>query len=408
MSNTTMPLHQKSWKSNYIAILSAETLAMAGFALSMPVVPLFLAEDMGIEDPAALKMWVGLIQSCAGVALAVFAPIWGHLGDVFSKRMMLMRAMLGGAVAISLMAFVQSPWQLLVLRTLQGCLTGTIAAATVLTAGIAPAAQVALALGLLQTGVAVGNSIGPLIGGVLSDFMGHRFAFLSTAVVLVIAGLIVLKWVKDDDSHPPVRKKGERRGFIPDFRPILRSPMLISLMITTFVIQAANSIAGPMLPLFLRELVADGRYIGSATGIVLGAGAGATAVAAVVTGKYSARIGYWRTLAFCLGAGAILTIPQAFVTNMVQLTVFRALASFCLGGATPVLNAIIAVSAEKKYLGSIYGFNSSIASAGGALGPIIGSMVAMISYRMVFLATALLLGLSALGTILRRKQRPVG
>jgi DHA1 family multidrug resistance protein-like MFS transporter len=392
----------KSWKSNYIAILIAETMAIAGFALSMPVIPLFLAEDIGIEDPGALKMWVGLIQSSAAVALAIFAPIWGHLADVYSRRMMLLRAMFGGAVVISLMVFVQNPWQLLVLRTVQGCFTGTVAAATVLTAGITPAAQIALALGLLQTGVAVGNSVGPLIGGVLSDFLGHRLAFLSTGVVLAAAGFIVLKWV-EDDSQPRRDTKGFR--FLPEIGPILQSPALISLMITTFVIQAANSIAAPMLPLFLRELAAGSRYIGSATGIVLGVGAAATAVAAVVAGKYSGRIGYWRTLVFCLASGALFTIPQAFVTNMIQLTVFRALASFCLGGAAPVLNAIIAVSAGKNRLGSIYGFNSSVSSAGGALGPVIGSLAAMISYRMVFLATALLLGLSALETAMRAKRR---
>jgi DHA1 family multidrug resistance protein-like MFS transporter len=391
----------KSWKSNYTAILIAETMAIAGFALSMPVIPLFLAEDIGIEDPGTLKMWVGLIQSCAAVSLAIFAPIWGRLADVYSRRMMLLRAMFGGAAVISLMVFVQNPWQLLILRTIQGCFTGTVAAATVLTAGIAPAAQIAFALGLLQTGVAVGNSIGPLIGGVLSDLLGRRLAFLSTGVVLAAAGLIVLVGV-EDDSQP--RRSGKFR-FLPEIGPILRSPVLISMMITTFVIQAANSIAAPMLPLFLRELADGSRYVGSATGIVLGVGAAATAAASVAAGKYSARIGYWRTLIFCLAAGAVFTIPQAFAANVVQLTVFRALASFCLGGAAPVLNAIIAVSAGKNQLGSVYGLNSSVSSAGGALGPVIGSMAAMISYRMVFFATAALLGFSALETALRAKRR---
>ncbi|GHT64814.1 MFS transporter [Spirochaetia bacterium] len=393
----------KSWKSNYIAILIAETMAIAGFALSMPVIPLFLTDDIGITDPVKLKIWVGAIQSLSAVTLAIFAPIWGHLADVFSRRMMLLRAMFGGAIVVSLMTFVQEPWQLLVLRTIQGSLTGTVAAATVMTAGIAPAAQIALALGLLQTGVAVGNSIGPLIGGVISDFLGHRIAFLSTGLVLAGAGVIVLKGV-DDDSSTHHHKKGELFRFLPDIKPVLESPMLISLMITTFVIQAANTIAGPMLPLFLKELAADSKYIGSSTGIVLGVGAGAAAVSAVLVGKYSSRFGYWKTLAFCLTAGAILTVPQAFVSNMTQLALFRALSSFFIGGSIPVLNAILAVSTEKDHQGSVYGFNSSVASAGGALGPMIGSMVAMINYRMVFIATAILLGLSAYGTIKRSKR----
>jgi DHA1 family multidrug resistance protein-like MFS transporter len=400
----------KLWKSNYSAILIAETMAIAGFALSMPVIPLFLAEDIGIDDPKALKMWVGAIQSCSALSLAFFAPIWGRLADMYSRRMMLLRAMFGGAVVVSLMVFVRNPLQLLILRTIQGCFTGTIAAATVLTVGIVPASKIALALGLLQTGVAIGNSVGPLIGGLISDFLGHRIAFLSTGLVLGSAGIIVLKWVEDEAPRrhlTPWRRlaKGERIRFFPEIKPVLESPTLITLMFTTFIIQAANTTAAPMLPLFLRELAEDSRYIGSATGIVLGVGAASTAVAAIVAGQYSAHFGYWRTLFFCLAAGAILTVPQAFVTNMVQLTVFRALSSFCLGGATPVLNAIFAVSTDKDHQGSVYGFNSSVSSAGGALGPVIGSAVAMINYRMVFLATAALLGFSAWETRRREKRR---
>jgi DHA1 family multidrug resistance protein-like MFS transporter len=142
--------------------------------------------------------------------------------------------------------------------------------------------------------------------------------------------------------------------------------------------------------------------------MVLGIGAGAAAVSAVLVGKYSSRFGYWKTLVLCLTAGAILTIPQTFVANVTQLTVFRALSSFCLGGAIPVLNAILAVSADREHQGSVYGFNASVSSAGGALGPMIGSMVAMINYRMVFLATAILLGLSAYGTIKRSKRLKQG
>ncbi|MDR1024319.1 MAG: MFS transporter [Treponema sp.] len=410
---------KKSWKANYTAILIAETLAMAGFALSMPVIPLFLEEDIGVRDPQTLKLWVGVIQSVAAVFLAIFAPIWGHLADIYSRRMMLLRALFGGAIVISLMVFVQAPWQLLILRALQGCLTGTIAAATVMTAALVPAARVALALGLLQTGIAIGNSVGPLIGGVLSDFLGHRIAFLSTGLVLASAGLIILKGVEDDgrlpraeeEKAPPEGKGRKKLSFLPDIRPIINSPVLIILMFVTFTTQAANTTISPMLPLFLKELAAKGmngnlQYVGSATGVVLGAGAASTALAAVLVGKYSTRFGYWRTLIFCLCAGTICIVPQAFVSNMIQLTIFRAMSSFFLGGTAPVLNAIIAVSAEKKTQGSVYGFNSSISSAGGALGPMIGSAAAMINYRAVFLTTALILGLSSWGTIRRQRKLP--
>jgi len=405
----------KSWKSSFVAILIAETLAMAGFSLSVPIIPFFLQEDIGISDPQRLKLWVGILQAIPAVTLAIFAPIWGHLADIYSRRLMLLRAMFGGAIIISLMCLVNSPWQLLILRSIQGCITGTVAAATVLTAGIAPAAQVGFALGILQTGIAVGNSIGPLFGGLISDFLGYRVAFLSTGVILALGGLIVLKGVEDDSRHrlnakKDKNEKGKKVSFIPDVKPIINSPTLRTLLFVSFVIQAAIGIAVPMLPLFLKELAlkaaSEGpRYIGSSTGLVLGAGAASAALAAVLVGKYSARIGYWKTLIYCLTIGAILTIPQAFVSNAGQLALFRALSAFFIGGISPVLNAIIAINTDKENQGSIYGFNSSIASAGAAFGPMIGAGVAMINYRAVFLTAAGLLGFTAYRTFKRRQEK---
>lgn len=397
----------KSYKANYSAILIAETLAMVGFGLSSPVVPLFLEEDIGITNSVELNLWVGFIQFAAYLTLAVFAPIWGHLADRYSRKTMLLRAMFGGAIVISFMTFVNSPWQLLVLKAIQGCFTGTVAAATVLTASITPAAQVAFALGLLQTMISVGNSLGPMAGGFLSDFLGHRAVFFSTGLTLALAGFIVFKWV-DKDDRPARENKAEKLSIIPDLRPIAVSPLLITIMLVTFGSNIAGYAATPTLPLFLKSLASsvseEPAYIASASGIVLGVGAAFTALAAVLVGKFSSGIGYWRTLFFCLCAGAVMTIPQIFVANMIQLTIFRALSSFFIGGTVPVMNAIIAVSSKKEIQGTVYGFNSAVASAGCAVGPLIGSASAMLSYRMVFLFSALILGLSAWETYRRWKR----
>ena len=424
----------KSWKANYAAILIAQSLAMVGFGLSFPIIPLFIEEDIGIRDPVQLKAWVGVIQSSASITMAVFAPIWGHLADVFSRKTMLLRAMFGGAILILLMAFVRSPWQMLALRAVQGCLSGTIAAATVMTAGIVPASQVAFALGLLQTGIAAGNSLGPLAGGVLSDFLGNRIAFLGTGVVLFFSGFIVLKWVDNDRPKKNINAEGiadenspgavgsmtgapgsitglkaeKKFSLIPDFRPIIANPLIITLMMVGFSVQAVNGAAQPMLPLFLKSLaqkITDApMYIGSSTGLVLGVGAATSAIAAVLVGKYALRLGYWRTLIFCLAACAVFTVPQAFVNNMYQLMALRAISSFCLGGCIPVMNAIIAISTDRKTQGTTFGLNSSVSAAGMALGPLIGSAAAMLSYRAVFIVCAFIMGFAAVQISKRRKS----
>ncbi|MEJ5189951.1 MAG: MFS transporter, partial [Breznakiellaceae bacterium] len=105
---------------------------------------------------------------------------------------MLLRAMFGGTILVALQGLSQTPEQLLVFKTLQGAVTGTIAAAMVLVASISPEKERAYALGLLQMAVFLGNSLGPLVGGYISDSFGHRINFFITAFLLFLGGCIVL------------------------------------------------------------------------------------------------------------------------------------------------------------------------------------------------------------------------
>lgn len=387
---------RSTWKSTFLAILIAETLAIAGFATSMPVIPLYL-EDLGVQDPASLKYWAGLVQSVAGITLAIFAPIWGSLADSYGRRIMLLRAMYGGAVIVSLMALVTSPWQLLVLRAIQGCFTGTVAAATVLVAGLTPTASIGFALGVLQTGVSIGNSVGPLIGGVISDTLGHRAVFVATGVLLLLAGIIIHRYVEKDTI--PLENRSRTRRILPDLRPIASSPVLIALMTITFATQAATSIPAPMLPLFIKELTPDATMVASTTGVVLGVGAAASGIAAAVAGRLSGKWGFPRTLFVCLAGGTILCVPEAFARSPAELTVYRTAAMLFLGGTLPAVDALIAHHTDKSRQGSIYGVNTSVAAIGMAIGPVIGSVVAaVIGFRSVFIAAALMLGVTVIIT----------
>jgi DHA1 family multidrug resistance protein-like MFS transporter len=138
--------------------------------------------------------------------------------------------------------------------------------------------------------------------------------------------------------------------------------------------------------------------------MVLGIGAGATAIAAVIVGRFAGRLGLWRALIIALIAGALFRVPQALVSTVGQLVLFRALASFFIGGAMPVVNAIIAENADREHQGAVYGLNLSLVSTGGAIGPVIGSAVAIIDLRLVFIATAVVLAISAVLVIVRNSK----
>jgi len=389
-----------AWKKTLYAVWVAEFLAISGFATSTPILPFFL-QDLGVHDEARISLFTGLLAALPALMLAIFAPIWGSLADNVGRKPMLLRAMLGGAVILCLQGLVTDPWQLLALRTLQGCFTGTVAAATVLVASVSPREEAGYSLGLLQMAIFLGSSFGPMFGGYVSSLFGHRVNFFATSVLLIVAALIVWR-LADDDFQPPAVRKSVFRSMLPDFSPLARSRSLWALFAVVVATQISGSIASPFIPLFIQSLSADAEAASSWTGLILGCGAMASAGAALVMGKLSWKIGYRRSLVICMIGSALFCIPQAFVRSPGLLLALRVASSFFIGGNMPAANALIAERAEKGRQGSIYGLSSSFSSGANALGPVVGTAIVTVasSYGSVFLGTAAILAAAGLSTAL--------
>lgn len=379
-------------------------MSIAGFSTSGPILPFFIS-DLGITDPFQLKLYVGLVQSLPAISLAVMAPIWGSLADSYGRKPMLLRAMFGGAIIIALQGLSTSPWQLLLLRTAQGCLTGTVAAATVLVAAVSPKEEIGYSLGLLQMAIYLGNSLGPMLGGFVSDAFGHRVNFFATSVLLLVGGLLIWRLV-DEDFEPPVDRKSVLKSLKPDFSPLTSSKVLWALLGVVAADQIAGTIASPFLPLFIQAISPDASRVASNTGLILGLGAIMSAAAAAIVGKFSYRIGYQRVLMTCMLGAAIFTVPQAFAPNPTVLLLLRLASSFFIGGNMPAVNALITIRTESGKQGSVYGLRTTVASASGAIGPAIGSLIAVgAGYGSVFFATGAILAAAGLSTAVSASKR---
>src|ERR1035437_4579735 len=116
------------WKRNLVMVGLSQFLSMMGFAFAMPFAPYYI-QQLGITEPNELKMWVALFTAAAPLTLAVASPIWGALGDRYGRRIMLLRANFGGMVVLGLIGLVPNVQMLVMLRLLQGVLTGTVNAA---------------------------------------------------------------------------------------------------------------------------------------------------------------------------------------------------------------------------------------------------------------------------------------
>src|SRR6202521_3173793 len=231
----------EDWEKTAWIASATQLFCLIGFGLGLPFLPMYV-QALGVTERAQVAVWSGVISGSAALSMAILAPIWGVLADRYGRKPMLVRSMVGGAIVVAAMGFVGDVWQLLAVRLVQGAVTGSQAAAAALVAAATPANQLGFALGLVSTAVQVGNTIGPVIGGVAVGGLGFRGSFLLGGAMLLIGGLMALFWVDEPPNRAPQRPGRSESFLVRPFGPLrwagFRSLLLLQIG-TSFVFSAA-------------------------------------------------------------------------------------------------------------------------------------------------------------------------
>jgi len=237
------------WRKNLYASWIAEMIAITGFNFVMPFMPFYI-QELGITDVGKAAQWAGILTGVPAIVMTIFSPIWGSLADIYGRKIMVERAMFGGAISIFFMASVVNVYQLLFFRILQAALTGTVAACIALVSSSSPSHKMGYSLGLMQTAIFTGTCIGPLLGGVIADNFGYRNSFHITAMLLFIAGLLVFFLVKED-FHPLPKKEISSNNFWKNLRIVFSSRQLVIMIFVFFLVQFSVMIVNPVFALLL-------------------------------------------------------------------------------------------------------------------------------------------------------------
>ncbi|ERK15996.1 multidrug transporter subunit MdtG [Serratia fonticola] len=392
-----------NWQRNLFITWLGCFLTGAAFSLIMPFLPLYV-EALGVTGHQSLNMWSGLVFSITFLFSAIASPFWGSLADRRGRKLMLLRSALGMGIVMVLMGMAQNIWQFLALRAVLGLLGGFIPNANALIATQVPRHRSGWALGTLSTGGVSGALIGPLIGGLLADQYGLRPVFFITATVLFICFLLTLFCVRE--QFTPVQKKDmlhARQVFAS-----LKSPKLIlSLFVTTMIIQIATGSIAPILTLYVRELAGNISNLAFVSGLIASVPGVAALMSAPRLGKLGDRIGPERILVFMLVISVLLLIPMAFVQTPWQLGVLRFLLGAADGALLPAVQTLLIYNCTNQVAGRIFSYNQSFRDIGNVSGPLLGAAVsASYGFRAVFCMTALVVLFNAFYSWWCLQRRP--
>ncbi len=393
------------WKRTYWVVWLANLVTSIGMMSFLPFFPSLL-EEMGIEGEASLARWSGVCFAAAPLLATFSAPIWGAIGDRFGRKIMVCRAMLAICFFVGAMAFASTPWQLLMLRCLQGCFSGFIPPSITLVSVAAPADQQGRIAGNLATSMAIGGLLGPMIGGLAATVLGsHQQVFLMVGLLGGLSATLVWFGAEEDVS---TRRKVEARlnlaGVVratgSDLREVWKNPLLRSVAWLVFALQIGLGAINPILELYVRELLQGVQVEGSlldrlssvaggadqgltlearvqtfATSLLFGAMAIANLFSLQLWGRYGDRIGHRKALIHC-GLLCLLALTvQAAAAVYGVLLLGRLIMGLGMAGASPLTHGLAANVATADRRGGAFGVIFSARTLAVAVGGTCGGLL---------------------------------
>ncbi|MGH8207316.1 MAG: DHA2 family efflux MFS transporter permease subunit [Steroidobacteraceae bacterium] len=132
------------------------------------------------------------------VAAAIMTPLTGWLADRYGRKPLFLVSIIGFTLSSALCGVAQSLDQIVLFRVLQGmCGAALIPMSQAVLFDIYPPAQHGRAMALWGLGVVLGPTLGPMIGGWLTDNYSWRWVFYINVPFGVLAVLGVLAYFPD-------------------------------------------------------------------------------------------------------------------------------------------------------------------------------------------------------------------
>lgn len=395
------------WQIVLAVVFISQVLNAVGFSLVFPFLPLYV-KDLGSTTGMSVELMAGLVISAQGFTMMIASPLWGAVADRYGRKIMVMRATFGGAVIMALMGVVTSGEQLIMLRALQGLVTGTVAANNALVAASAPRDKVGFAMGTLQVGLWGGVALGPLMGGYLADTFGFAMPFFITGAALLLSGVLIYFGVDEQFEEQKVKANAPTIGFVEQMKHVIGANGVSLVYLMRFLSSVGRSMIIPIAPLFVVALLPSEASSSIFAGSVMAVSSATSTLSGVYLGRLGDKIGHKIVLiGAALGALAFY-IPQVLVANVWQLLALQALAGFAIGGLVSAPSALLARYTEPGEEGAVYGLDNSIVAGARAIAPLIGSMVALwFGLRGTFAATAILFAIVAISAYIYLPQDAV-
>lgn len=377
-------------KSTFRGLLRVEVLAICFVAFLADIMSGILAATFSLyaEDLGATVVFIGVLTSLTGLTALIGSVPIGILSDQVGRIQVLTFGLGSFSLAMLLLAIAPSPALLVPGRLLLGlAMVGSFWIAAAYLGDVVTPSERGLAFGLLTTAMGLGFAVGPLVGGVVSERVDTRAAYLLAAAVGVVAVAVILLVLQ---GRQPIESLTSRpRVSVRESLRVGRNWSLIAVGIGNIL--SAIAFGGAVATIF--PLRADSLGISAAAiGSMFAFRAIASTIVRLPSGALTGIVG---TRQVILGALVIEMIAVAGIgtsTRYAVMLVWLIAEGVGYGAFLASAQAYIAENTIPATRGAAIGFYSMTGGIGNTLAPVVlGVVGSVLGLGAVFFVSSALL-----------------
>nr|WP_269770073.1 MFS transporter [Brevibacterium antiquum] len=380
----------------------------AGLMMLVPIMPFYL-DQIGTSGTAETQTWAGVAIAAPALALTVATPLWAKLGDRIGRKWMVVRALLGLAVAMLVMATAATPLALVAGRLLQGFLGGVVEAASAFAGSTGSNKKRGSSLGKSFSATAAGALAGPIAGGLLVGTGGLKLLMFSIAILATVLAIVCAVGLREPQRRQQNTTNPTRNGKSRQHGTLRQVPGATTLALAAAAVYFGVYGLIPVYALHVDRIVDSGDSGSLWVGILHSVMWSGTLVGSFWWGRRNDATGRpLHALALAIGGCAVSIAVLALPLSPFLMLPLRLVQGFCFAALAQSLFHHFSHHAPDSQKSSFIGTANSFLLVGQSAGPLLaGPLVGALSIPTVILimAGACLLSFVLVLPAVRTKQQ---
>jgi DHA1 family tetracycline resistance protein-like MFS transporter len=361
--------HQKEkMNKRLFSIILVVFIDLLGFSLILPLLP-YYAKTFNANQTTT-----GILIASYALMQLIGAPILGRLSDRFGRRPVLLVSVFGTFLGFLLLGFANALWMLFASRIIDGITGGNLSVAQAYISDVTDEKSRSKGLGMIGAAFGLGFIIGPVTGGLLSQW-GYAVPAFAAAAISFINLILIYAWLPESLTE-------EKRSQMPEKRPAItlnallvafQRPFTGSILITRFFFGLAFAIFQTIFSLYA---LAKFNLTARDTGFVLTyVGVLSVIVQGFLVGRLTSQFREDILITASVVLMGFSLLGWALAPSVLWLYIIMTPTALSGGLLNTLLSSTLTKAVAPQEIGGILGLSAAVESSTRIIAPLLGGVL---------------------------------